>query len=119
MSTLLCSFCGRAQDQVDKLIAGPGVYICNECVDLCRAILDEDSGSSVPDPSPDALAPSAAAARIPVQLVERANRIARAERRLARELGREPTAGEIAAASGIGPDELESIRRSIAPLTQP
>jgi ClpX C4-type zinc finger len=34
-----CSFCGQDQDQVDKLIAGPGVYICDQCVDLCRQII--------------------------------------------------------------------------------
>lgn len=37
-----CSFCGKDEDQAAKLIAGPGVYICNECVDLCREILEED-----------------------------------------------------------------------------
>ncbi len=39
---LKCSFCGKSQDQVKKLIAGPGVYICNECVGLCDEILDEE-----------------------------------------------------------------------------
>jgi len=39
---LKCSFCGKSQDQVKKLIAGPGVYICDECVDLCNEILDEE-----------------------------------------------------------------------------
>jgi hypothetical protein len=38
---LKCSFCGKNQDQVKKLIAGPGVYICDECVGLCDEILDE------------------------------------------------------------------------------
>src|SRR3954467_7487272 len=39
-----CSFCGKSQDQVRRLIAGPGaVYICDECVDLCREIIDEES----------------------------------------------------------------------------
>ena len=38
---LKCSFCGKSQDQVKKLIAGPGVYICDECVDLCNEILDK------------------------------------------------------------------------------
>ena len=43
-SHLKCSFCGKSQENVRKLIAGPGVYICNECVDLCNEILlDEDS----------------------------------------------------------------------------
>ena len=37
-----CSFCHKRQGQVEKLIAGPGVYICNECVELCEAIIDED-----------------------------------------------------------------------------
>ncbi|MBT9546989.1 MAG: ATP-dependent protease ATP-binding subunit ClpX [Candidatus Sericytochromatia bacterium] len=37
-----CSFCGKSQDQVRKLIAAPGVYICNECVDLCNEILEEE-----------------------------------------------------------------------------
>lgn len=39
---LKCSFCGKSQDQVTKLIAGPGVYICDQCVDLCNEILDEE-----------------------------------------------------------------------------
>src|SRR5688572_33031858 len=38
---LLCSFCGKSQRQVKKLIAGPGVYICDECIDLCNEIIDE------------------------------------------------------------------------------
>ena len=59
--SIICSFCGKKQEQVKRLIAGPGVYICNECVDLCNDILDEelyedageDSGfepASVPTP---------------------------------------------------------------------
>ena len=39
---LLCSFCGKSQPQVKKLIAGPGVYICDECIDLCNEIIDEE-----------------------------------------------------------------------------
>lgn len=39
---LKCSFCAKAQDQVKKLIAGPGVYICDECIELCNEIIDED-----------------------------------------------------------------------------
>ncbi|MBU1547821.1 MAG: ATP-dependent Clp protease ATP-binding subunit ClpX, partial [Proteobacteria bacterium] len=37
-----CSFCGKSQDEVKKLIAGPTVYICNECIDLCNEIVSED-----------------------------------------------------------------------------
>jgi ATP-dependent Clp protease ATP-binding subunit ClpA len=39
---LACSFCGKSQEQVKKLIAGPGVYICDECIDLCNEILAEE-----------------------------------------------------------------------------
>jgi ATP-dependent protease Clp ATPase subunit len=39
---LRCSFCGKTQDQVKKLIAGPDVYICDECVELCNEILEEE-----------------------------------------------------------------------------
>ncbi len=44
---LRCSFCGKAQDEVKKLIAGPMVYICDECVGLCNEIIDEDTQSAV------------------------------------------------------------------------
>ena len=43
---LLCSFCGKSQRQVKKLIAGPGVYICDECVALCVEILEEVIGET-------------------------------------------------------------------------
>lgn len=43
---LICSFCGKTQDEVTKLIAGPSVYICDECVDLCNDILKEELASS-------------------------------------------------------------------------
>lgn len=39
---LKCSFCGKSQKQVRKLIAGPGVYICDECIELCNEIIDEE-----------------------------------------------------------------------------
>ncbi|MBN2072488.1 MAG: ATP-dependent Clp protease ATP-binding subunit ClpX [Actinobacteria bacterium] len=39
---LKCSFCGKSQNQVKKLIAGPGVYVCNECIDLCNEIIEEE-----------------------------------------------------------------------------
>ena len=55
-----CSFCGKSQDQVRKLIAGQGVYICDECITLCREIVDEEfmespkgartSGQKIPNP---------------------------------------------------------------------
>jgi len=56
---LVCSFCGKSQDEVRKLIAGPTVYICDECIDLCNDIIAEEcdqdetltSSSSVPKPS--------------------------------------------------------------------
>ncbi|MGD1702069.1 ATP-dependent protease ATP-binding subunit ClpX [Dapis sp. BLCC M229] len=57
-SHLKCSFCGKSQEQVRKLIAGPGVYICDECVELCNEILDEElfdsnaTGAQQPMPRP-------------------------------------------------------------------
>ncbi|MBD1939999.1 ATP-dependent protease ATP-binding subunit ClpX [Microcoleus sp. FACHB-68] len=65
-SHLKCSFCGKSQEQVRKLIAGPGVYICDECVDLCNEILDEelfDAGSATPQPTPRSEPPQKRRAR--------------------------------------------------------
>lgn len=45
---LLCSFCGKSQRQVRKLIAGPGVYICDECISLCNDIIDEELSAPAP-----------------------------------------------------------------------
>jgi len=56
-TTLYCSFCGKNQHEAKKLIAGPSVYICNECVDLCQDIVKEDTNvnykdsDSIPKPS--------------------------------------------------------------------
>ena len=54
-----CSFCGKSQEQVHRLIAGPGgVYICNECIDLCREIIEEEQARTeeeqarTPSPKP-------------------------------------------------------------------
>ncbi|MGX6961812.1 ATP-dependent Clp protease ATP-binding subunit ClpX [Vagococcus xieshaowenii] len=41
-NTVRCSFCGKPQDEVRKIVAGPGVYICNECIELCKNIMDEE-----------------------------------------------------------------------------
>ena len=51
---LKCSFCGKSQKQVKKLIAGPGVYICDECIDLCNEIIEEELSESS-DPQWDEL----------------------------------------------------------------
>ncbi|TAG93389.1 MAG: ATP-dependent protease ATP-binding subunit ClpX [Oscillatoriales cyanobacterium] len=56
-SHLKCSFCGKSQEQVRKLIAGPGVYICDECVDLCNEILDEELFDSSAVPAATAVPP--------------------------------------------------------------
>ena len=59
-SHLKCSFCGKSQEQVRKLIAGPGVYICDECVELCNEILDEellDANATTPQQAPRPEAP--------------------------------------------------------------
>ena len=57
-SSLYCSFCGKGQHEVKKLIAGPTVFICNECVELCNDIIHEEvasgagsSGGGIPTPT--------------------------------------------------------------------
>ena len=70
---LKCSFCGKSQEQVRKLIAGPGVYICDECIDLCNEILDEElvsapasgGGRSTPESSRGKAAPKKTAKPAP------------------------------------------------------
>ena len=42
MTNFYCSFCGKSQDEVNKIVAGPDVYICDECVELCKNIIDEE-----------------------------------------------------------------------------
>ena len=46
-NTLYCSFCGKSQHEVRKLIAGPTVFICDECVELCMGIIGEENNSSL------------------------------------------------------------------------
>lgn len=46
LETLCCSFCTKSQETVTKLVAGPGVYICNECVDLCNMIIAQEPAGS-------------------------------------------------------------------------
>ena len=53
---LKCSFCGKSQKQVIKLIAGPGVYICDECIELCVEIIEEEKVETI-DTSPDQYLP--------------------------------------------------------------
>ncbi|NNC43596.1 MAG: ATP-dependent Clp protease ATP-binding subunit ClpX [Acidimicrobiia bacterium] len=52
---LKCSFCGKSQKQVKKLIAGPGVYICDECIDLCNEIIEEELGTTEVEVGPTEL----------------------------------------------------------------
>ena len=46
-STLYCSFCGKSQHEVRKLIAGPTVFICDECVELCNDIIREETKAGI------------------------------------------------------------------------
>ena len=50
---LFCSFCGKTQDEVKKLVAGPTAYICDECIELCRCIVEEDGTRDVKDARED------------------------------------------------------------------
>lgn len=51
--TVRCSFCGKTQEEVKKVVAGPGVYICNECIELCKEIIDEDFTEDIQEESVD------------------------------------------------------------------
>jgi len=46
---LFCSFCGKTQNEVKKLVAGPTAYICDECIELCRCIVEEDGKRDIRD----------------------------------------------------------------------
>jgi hypothetical protein len=81
-----CSFCGKTQKQVGKLIAGPGVYICNECIKLCNDVIDEE-GIENPEASETPLTDD--------QLHWRET-----QRVLAERLGRRPTVAELAVELG-------------------
>ena len=52
---LYCSFCGKSQHEVRKLIAGPSVFICDECVDLCNDIIREEIQENAPEEASDRL----------------------------------------------------------------
>ncbi|HET8916244.1 MAG TPA: ClpX C4-type zinc finger protein [Propionibacteriaceae bacterium] len=52
LGPLSCSFCGKPQSQVAKLFAGPGVYICDECIIACAAALAEQAPGTPPEPRP-------------------------------------------------------------------
>ena len=48
----MCSFCGKSHSEVKKLIAGPGVYICDTCIGVCKDILDKELGTEEEEPLP-------------------------------------------------------------------
>lgn len=70
-SYLRCSFCGKSSEQVRKLIAGPGVYICDECVELCNEILDEELLNSSNDTAIQAPLPSEQPTKQPARATHR------------------------------------------------
>lgn len=55
---LRCSFCGKGQNEVSKLIAGPAVYICNECIEICNEIIADDQMIKTPPTSHENSEPS-------------------------------------------------------------
>ena len=99
-----CSFCGKSRIEVAHLIAGPGVYICDECIEMCHEIITEGgpAGSSPPDrPTPGwAVADRHLLARV-----------TEVRRRLEGQLGRRPTITELAAELGLEEQELTKVLR--------
>ncbi len=101
-----CSFCGKAQKQVGKLIAGPGVYICNECIQLCVDIMEEEGIEQ-----PEAAGPP------PLTDDQRAWR--ETQRVLAERLGRRPTVAELAAELGWTEQRVTEAGRGAWMVTAP
>ena len=60
-----CSFCGKPQSSVHKLIAGPNVYICNECIEICQSILDEEFGYEEDTPTASVIKAAAGPEKLP------------------------------------------------------
>ena len=54
-SILRCSFCDKSQKEVDKIVAGPSVYICDECIELCNNIIEEEREKDKPEETPTKL----------------------------------------------------------------
>jgi len=69
----MCSFCGKSHSEVRKLIAGPGVYICNECIDVCSSIIEKELDGKSPD---TVIAPEEGGVQDlkPVEIFERLNK---------------------------------------------
>jgi ATP-dependent Clp protease ATP-binding subunit ClpX len=59
-----CSFCGKSQEEVKTLVAGPGVFICDECVQLCQAIIDKKPATPATQEAPNSLLPENAPTEI-------------------------------------------------------
>ena len=60
-----CSFCGKTADQVRRLVAGPGAYICNECIEICQSILDEEFGYEEDTPTASVMKAAAGPEKLP------------------------------------------------------
>jgi hypothetical protein len=96
-----CSFCGKSQKEVGRLIAGPGVYICDECVKLCNDITEEEvvntpSGAETPASPPS----------------DDTRRWLEAQQTLAERLGRRPTVSELAAELGWTAERVTAVGRA-------
>jgi hypothetical protein len=102
-----CSFCGKSQKQVGKLIAGPSVYICNECIALCNEIIDEEG--VVTYEGPYTVRPSETTARVAPD-----SRVFETCRRLEERLGRRPTMAELAADLDLDELQITDILRRTA-----
>jgi hypothetical protein len=117
-----CSFCGTSQAHVGKLIAGPGVYICNECVNLCNEIIDEEGvkiveaeGAKVTeDEGVDTGRPEGGPSSA------EGERVVQARGAFISRQGRRPTVAELAAELGLDVEALtEFLRQATPEQTEP
>src|SRR5450631_136778 len=65
-----CSFCGKGQEQVRKLVAGPGVYICDQCIDLCQEVLEEDNRSTTQKRGKGGMIPNPQVIAVPFSIAD-------------------------------------------------
>lgn len=117
--TLQCFFCGKAQTEVKKLVAGPQVYICDECIELCEDIIDEENRHSDEDAEPGRTR-AARMMRLAERILDKANKerfgaaASRAGRRNGQASGVAPVSAPVSG-RGARPEGCAPQRRAPCP----
>jgi cyclic pyranopterin monophosphate synthase len=120
--TLRCSFCGKSQDEVKKLIAGPTVYICNECIDICTGIIDRDQRLESSEASPEQPLRRSIRATIGPVMERRLSHMDAEGRVTMVDVGDKPVTARTAEASAfvkMSPETIAAIRERRTPKGDP